>query len=156
VATYPDRPYLRWSFTYEDPQRPSGQRNNDETFLEGCRQLHAMFGSFLELAPDYADYSGTEFAPIEDRTMGILQTQEDKYGRIAAWQQVAKSGDLFAGKRESIPLYKPWHDEWGELAYLHDSSEALTFSLYRYFQAASTHRNFVLRHLLPAHSLVVQ
>jgi len=61
VATYPDRPYLRWSFTYEDPERPSGQRNNDETYLVGCRQLHAMFRGFLDAAPAHADNDGVDF-----------------------------------------------------------------------------------------------
>lgn len=155
VATYPDRPYLRWRFIYESPKHSSEPRHNDETFLEGCRQLHAMFRSFLERT-DHADYDGVEFGSIEDRVMTILQTQANKEGRIQAWQKAAKAGELFGGRGEPIPVYKDWHSDWEKLTWLKDSRKALDSSLYRYFQAASTHRNYVLRHLLPAHGIVVQ
>jgi hypothetical protein len=43
VATYPDQPFLTWEFTYAAPPRPSGRRENQKTFLAGCRRLHEVF-----------------------------------------------------------------------------------------------------------------
>ncbi|MBW2370337.1 MAG: hypothetical protein JRH15_20900, partial [Deltaproteobacteria bacterium] len=42
VATYPDRPYLKWSFVYEYPNRRRVQRDNPRDYLSGCRALHQM------------------------------------------------------------------------------------------------------------------
>ena len=157
VATYPDRPYLQWDYETEYPEiERISTRNNKETFLLACKQVHQMFRDYLEKCPEHAVDDGVEFGSIEDRVIDILKIQASKEGRIDAWQQAAQRGDLFGGIKEIIPEYKPWHDEWGKLAWIDDSSKALEFSLYRYFQAASTHRNYVLRRLLPSHGLIVK
>ena len=97
-----------------------------------------------------------EFETIGARVKEILKTQAPKEDRILAWKQAAQEGDLFGGLKETIPEYHPWHHEWSNLAWIDDSSMAREFSLYRYFQAASTHRNYVLRRLLPSHRPIVK
>ena len=157
VATYPDRPYLHWSYETEHPvEERISPRNNRETFLLACKQMHQMFRDYLEKLPEHDANHGVEFETIEGRVMEILKTQAPKEDRILAWKMAAQGGDLFGGIKEDIPEYQPWHAEWSKLAWIDDSSKALEFSLYRYFQAASTHRNYVLRRLLPSHCLVVK
>jgi hypothetical protein len=43
VATYPDIPYLSWSFTYEYPGLGTPRRDNPEWFLKACAALYAFF-----------------------------------------------------------------------------------------------------------------
>lgn len=157
VATYPDRPYLHWSYEMEYPSKERViPRNNTKTFLLACKQMHQMFRDYLEKRPELAASKGVEFGAIEERVMNIMKTQAPKEDRIAAWQQAAEQGDLFGGPKETIPEYQPWHEEWSKLAWIDDSSQVLKFSLYRYFQAASTHRNYVLRRLLPSRGVIVK
>ncbi|MEN8170594.1 MAG: DUF6765 family protein [Pseudomonadota bacterium] len=156
VATYPDRPYLHWDFDYEHPDKHASNRNNYETFLIGCEKLHGMFADFLQQSPEHSDWDGVAFGDIKDKVSGVLEVQADKQGRINAWNAAAKAGDIYCGMKEEIPVYDPWHQEWSDICWLDDSSKVIDFKLYRYFQAASMHRNYVLRELLPLHGLVVQ
>ena len=48
AVTFPDRPYLKWSFEYEDPKNDSGVRDNPATFLDGCQALHKLFRDFAK------------------------------------------------------------------------------------------------------------
>jgi hypothetical protein len=156
AATFPDRPYLHWSYKIEHPaEKRIDPRNNRDTFLLACKQMHQMFRDYLAKAPKHDANDGVEFDSIQSQVIKILETQAPKEIRIQAWKEAAEKGNLFGGVKE-IPAYQPWHDQWSELAWIADSSEALKFSLYRYFQAASTHRNYVLRRLLPSHGLVVK
>lgn len=153
VATYPDRPYLKWSYETEYPEKQKILRDNQETFLLACERVHQMFCRYLPNSA-HADGPGLAFAGIKEQVQEILKTQADLEGRISAWQKASEDG-LF-GTKEPIPDYEPWHTQWSDLAWLNDSAEILQFSLYRYFQAASTHRNYVLRQLLPAHQIIVK
>ena len=53
AATYPDRPYLKWKFQYDEDDCESenrwSDRDNLETFLEGCRSLHGVFRRFCSI-----------------------------------------------------------------------------------------------------------
>ncbi|WP_455205660.1 DUF6765 family protein [Kaarinaea lacus] len=155
VATYPDRPYLKWSFEYEYPQKRRDQRDNPTTFMEGCEALHNMFKRFAEKRPDHAGDNGKDFAAIEERVRTIINTAAAKEGRIQAWQTAAKAGDLFT-QAETIPDYdaRGWHQQREHLADLQDSTQAIDTAIYRYYQAASRHRHYVLRNLLPEHGLI--
>ncbi len=42
AASYADRPYLKWSFEYEYPERKRLERNNPKDFLDGCKALQGM------------------------------------------------------------------------------------------------------------------
>ncbi len=157
VATYPDRPYLIWDFDYEKPKKKSGERNNPATFLEGCKALHSMFKKFAKFFPEFAENTSyKEFATIKSEIKRILNTQADKKGRIKAWQKAVKSGVLHLSE-EAIPKYKAdaWHNQRNSFDKKKDSKIALDTDVYRFYQAASVHRNNVLRTLLPKHGLVV-
>ncbi|WP_138955025.1 DUF6765 family protein [Vibrio rotiferianus] len=45
VATFPDRPYLKWRFEYYNGQ-DSGWRDNPATYLEYCQNLHSMLSAY--------------------------------------------------------------------------------------------------------------
>ena len=155
VLTYPDMPYLVWSVEYEhNDQREV--RDNPATFLQGCEALHGMFTRFSKQRPDYADGLGKPFGQIRDAVAGILATQGDKGVRIAAWKKAAAAGSLFANG-ENIKAYDAQilHDEFAGLTKWTDSSVVPRKSIFKFFQAASHHRQFVLRELLPDAELLV-
>ncbi len=156
VLTNPDRPYLQWRYVTEHPQSEPVERENLLDFMEGCEKLHRLFRRFLEVWPKYTENSGLDFDTISDRVHSVLEEQVPKEGRIAVWQQAARSGDLFSSAGEMIPEYEG--DSWisrrdsmgGD-----DSLNILDEPVYRFYQAAQAHRSHVLRDLLPGYGLVV-
>jgi len=158
VMTLPDRPYLKWRFTYEYPKKvKSPWRNNPDTFLEGSHALHDLFRRFATSRPDFADSEFKNFSAIESTVRDIINLQAPKEDRIKIWRKAAASGDLFAAGAEEIPLYKAgtWLSQRKQLDGKKDSKLALDADIFRFYQAASVHRIHVLRHLLPGHGLVV-
>ena len=162
VATLPDRPYLVWSFDYEE--RPDAiadvrsTRNNPITFLAGCRALHDMFRRFVGMQRDSHDSGdGREFEVIAPHVREVLLVQANKAGRIAAWQDAAQSGSFFGTAGESIPEYEgdAWNEQWDKLDGSEDCRAAMDLPIWRFYQAASLHRIYVLRDLLPKYGLIV-
>jgi hypothetical protein len=156
VVTYPDRPYLIWRVTFEGDEHPS-QRDNPRTYLEACQALHRFFVDVAEQAPEHRADEGLDFDAIRPIVRAILLTQAPKQGRIERWQQAALECELFASGPEAIPAYDPtaWNRMFEALAEGEDSRVALSSPVYRFYQAASLHRTYVLRELLPGHGLVV-
>ena len=161
VATYPDRPYLVWCFNYERPDAVSGVqsiRNNPGTYLEGCRALHNIFKRFAQMRQEiYGSGDGRDFVEIEDRVSEVLHVQADKAGRIAAWKNAASTGMIFGKANEAIPEYEgeKWNMDWEGLDGTADYQVAMELPVWRFYQAASLHRIFVLRDLLPEFGLIV-
>jgi hypothetical protein len=157
AVTFSDRPYLKWSFEYEDPKSDSGERDNPLTFLEGCRALHTFFRDFAKVRSDYAENDFSKFSDIEKKIENILNVQAPKKKRIQAWQTSAKNGDLFATGPETIPKYNEniWHNERENLFRKGDSGVATGLSIYRFYRAAAVYRTYILRILLPSKGLVV-
>lgn len=157
AVTFPDRPYLKWSFKYEDPEYNSETRDNPATFLEGCKGLHALFRDFAKVKPECAEDSYTEFTDMENEIAAILNLQAPKSERIAAWRHAAKSGNLFASGPEVIPHYNAniWHNERENLSRQRDSGKIKDLSIFRFYQAAAVYRTFVLRILLPSKGLII-
>ena len=160
VATLPDRPYLVWSFDYERPDAVAeirNARNNPSDYLACCRALHDMFRQFADRRPDVFDGGGLEFDAVAPSVEGILRTQAEKAGRIEAWETAARAGAVLGGGGEEIPDYEGenWNRQWEELNGAEDFRHALGMSIWRFYQAASLHRTYVLRDLLPKHGLIV-
>ena len=156
VATYPDRPYLKWSFEYEYPENIRVERDNPRHFLDGCRALHQMFTSFGRVNPALSNGDNLKFTDIRGSVTAILVFQCKKEDRINQWRTAAKGGRL-GPKKFQIPTYDPetWMREGADMNSREDSKAALGSNLYRFYQAASLHRQFVLRELLPDFNLVV-
>jgi len=156
VATYPDRPFLKWSFTYSSGGQ-SGNRPNRETFLLACEKLHGMFGRFAAQYPEaWLDAAAARpFAEISKDVADILAVEADVDGRIEAWQAAAVSGKIFHNPaRTRIPNYDPrtFVDELKAL-HTYDSARANRTLVYLFLRAADVHRDYVLGSLLPAHGI---
>ena len=156
VCTYPDRPYLKWSFEYEYPERDRVPRQNPKDFLDGCRALHQMFTRLGKANPALSNGDGVKFPHIRKSVAGILAFEARKEDRVDRWCKAAKTRKL-SPKGFQIPRYRPekWLQEAADMNSRADSKAALDSNLYRFYQAASLHRQYVLRELLPSHSLVV-
>lgn len=159
VFTYPDRPYLKWKFDYEHPpnKRSSGLRDNPATFLEACEKLHGIFHRLGEKIPDIKQDDYRPFDDIKGSVEQILNKQAPLKDREEAWKTTAENGGLFVNKEKILPYQG---EEWAEgITRLkenpNNSHDALKEPIFRFYQAASIHRTFVLRELLPKHELVV-
>lgn len=161
VATYPDRPYLTWSFDYEREDAVHGRscsRNNPETFLSGCRALHDIFRRFAEAGPsEIRSGDGRDFDAIAGRVASVLETQASKEGRTEAWRKAARTGAIFGADGEEIPDYEgyDWNDRWRALDASESGQDAFGEAVWLFYQAAALHRTYVLRDLLPRHGLIV-
>ena len=161
VATLPDRPYLVWTFDYERPDAvASGRstRNNPVTYLAGCRALHDMFRRFAAMRADArGGGNGRDFDAIARRVRDVLLVQADKDGRIATWQDAARSGEIFGAGDEDIPEYdgRGWNEQWDQLDGAADYQAAGSLPVWQFYRAAALHRTYVLRDLLPKYGLVV-
>ena len=159
VATYPDRPWLVWRFDYERPDAVAGMRSlhdNPDTYLKGCRALHDVFRQFARRHPDLRENGGHDFNDIAGSVRAALLTQADKAGRIAVWQDAARSGALFGTAGETITDYDgdAWKHQWDSLDDSESYNAAMDLPAWGFYQAAALHRTYVLRDLLPKHGLI--
>jgi hypothetical protein len=153
AVTFPDRPYLEWRFNYEDGI-DSGWHNNLETFLEFSQKIHQFFHLIAEANPSWADVDQfQEWQDLEPKVEAILRLQGRKGQRVAAWKKAAELESLF-NIPESIPIYENWNEGFESLA-SGESEKAMKHPIYGFYQAASYHRWYVLRDLLPKHGLMV-
>lgn len=161
VTTYPDKPYLIWSFDYEERNDSvcgkTSIRNNPETFLEGCRALHAVFRKYVGNRSDLDNDDARDFANIEKSVAQILNKPGNAEARTKEWINAAESGSLFGKGDESIPEYDggDWNEQWDSLDDKESYDAAMDLDIWRFYQAASLHRTYVLRDLLPKRGLIV-
>lgn len=160
VSTFPDLPYLKWSFDYEYPEMTNNKeskRNNQKTFLEYSKNIHAVYKRFVKANPQYADSdSAVKFKDIKPKLIEIFANVANIEERINLWKDAMRNGEIMNGSEE-IPNYEltDWDDVQDEFEELARSSDIVNFSLYRFYQAASFHKHYVLRELLPSYGLAV-
>lgn len=162
ALTYPDLPYLRWEFEYEHPLfgKTEYRRQNNLEFLEGCQAIHSFFQLVAKANPVWADETcrvewGDELA---SGLADLLLQQDGTRERSAMWQEGFSQGKLHPSLNgEEIPAYdrKDWEDQRDAFADLSNIQDVCQSDVYRFYQAASLHRHYVLRELLPAHGIVV-
>lgn len=153
AVTFPDRPYLEWRFDYEDGT-DSDWRNNIETFLEFSEKIHRLFKHIADTQQYLADTSTyIAWSDLAPKVKAILQVQGIKEERIAAWKKATQYENLFNIK-EDIPAYQDWNEGVQDLAE-GNSQKVMEHPIYGFYQAASYHRWYVLRDLLPSHGLMV-
>lgn len=154
VGTYPDRPFLRWRFKYEDG-RDSDWRDNRVTFLQASEKLHAAFSDFAHRAG--LSVNAVAFDSIRDKVDKIIRLESAKAGRIKAWVSAIQSGELFELEdNEALHFSKEnWEQQKDSFDDLDSSQSMLHTEVYRYHQAAIYHRDYSLKHLLPRHGVVI-
>jgi hypothetical protein len=154
VSTYPDQPFLEWSFEYEFPEHHIIQqttRNNPETFLEATE---ALYSYYREIPNRFAeDKTVTKYKDIKKIIQQIINTPGNKIQRAALWNKAAKEG-IF-GTKEEIPVYKQPIIKQHEYSKLSRSSDISSTIAYRFSQAAIYHKYYILKELLPKHKITV-
>jgi hypothetical protein len=156
ATTYPDRPFLKWSFTYSDG-RESGERNNTETFLVASEKLHALFCEYAQACPDLCSGAPIPFETIRAKVRAILLLEADQPDRSKAWIKAMADGSLL-GYGFNVTPYdeKAFENERVELVgkdVEHVDAEATL--VFKFLKAANLYRNFVLNDLLPGHGITV-
>lgn len=155
VGTYPDRPFLIWEFAYKNNNKNSGQRNNHDTFLEGCEKIHQAFSEYANQAGISSNF--VDFSKIKTTVSGILAVETDKDGRIEAWKTAINSGDLFEKSDNEALEYSLdfWEQQKDDFEDLEHSYKMLDKHVYKFHQAAIYHRNYTLKQLLPKHGIMI-
>ena len=157
---YPDQPFLKWSFEYECPDLVADKlsdRNNQKTFLAACEKLYDLFTKFLATHKEYFDLEArVEFREIKKKIKEILALEAHKTERAEAWATSLRKGELIE-KKEKIPEYDPhkWEDERNNFVNLTKSTDAAKLDIYKFYQAASYHKHYVLRELLPKYGIII-
>jgi hypothetical protein len=158
VATYPDRPYLTWQFRYEATGKESGLRENQKTFLLGCRKIYEMFLKFGDALPDVIDKASIrKFESIEKAIINILAVEGDLDTRALAWVSAAKSGAIIGNSSgEEIPDYDAsLFANDIQIMSSHTAETVTGTSGFGFLRAAQRHRSYMLETLLPKHNLPV-
>ncbi len=154
VGTYPDRPFLKWEFIYEQNSVSSGIRNNLETFLEACEKLHAAFSLFASKAN--LSVNPVQFSDIKEKIIYILSLEANEERRTEEWIKAIVNGDLFQVNDEALVFEKSeWESQKEAFNELRSSSEIISSDVYRFQQAAIYHRDYTLKQLLPKYGISV-
>lgn len=154
VADYPDRPYLKWKFTYQDGSS-SGWRDNRVTYIEACEKLFKLFCDFRAEEPSrYGDGSVEQgFETIRGIASGIIDFEGVADDRNKKWRDAASAGEF--GAAFEIPLY----DDHQVSRELHDAKdlsmdEGRSVRIWRFTYAVEFIRNMILVDLLPGCGLI--
>lgn len=157
VYTYPDTPFLDWEFEYEDGRRSS--RKNSQTFIEGSEALYNLFREACLKDPSLYEGDHRSFEQIRSSIKDILSfNSDDEDERIDNWvKSFENETSNFTKEKETMPEYLGdyWNSERKALDDNAHSTLILNSPVYNFYKAASYHRHYVLRDLLPSHGIVV-
>lgn len=160
VATYPDRPYLKWSFDYEisrDEKLNFNNRDNKETFIEASEALFKMFKRYIEKNNTIKDPEiNIEFSDVFSVFKDVLAKEGTCEERINEWNEVIKANLGFESEEnEILPfLGEAWFAELND--FVPDNYISIdNSSIYQFYNAANYHRNYILKKLLPGKGIYV-
>jgi hypothetical protein len=167
VVSYPDRPYLKWSYTDHFGNR--AVRDNTAIFKEAAHECHQNFCRYREypslgeavFAKHYPEPAAfTEF----DKALAEI-IDEDGDARLVKWQAMIANGRF--GFKESADYVANGDDSWRALAIGSDEDDAgseefpvdyragFPTSNWKLFHSALlAHQFFVLHELLPDYGLL--
>ncbi len=150
VATYPDRPYLRWKYVREK-NRKEVSRDNPKDFLKGCELLYNFFIDFVNDNPVHGKPDTRGFADIRKTVEGILKKEGKKKERITQWKKAIARNALFqATQKDKKVKYEETDWEYHRISkYLNDHKNLDNCHASHFIHAAWKHRNYVLYDLLP-------
>ncbi len=178
AATYPDRPYMEWTINWSRPDQRTAdlmldKRNNPETFLAGAEKIHEMFMRYAaelkqaeannkfigwgDKTPATASFPPAHsFAEVKDKIDAVLRAPGDKAFRCEKWNEFSQE---VLG--EPIPAYQgeAWNHSWKELSESSEPKQAKDLQgahIWQFYRAASVHRNFTLRVLLPDQDIILR
>ncbi len=158
AATLPDRGYVRWRCEYEVGERVLG-RENPRVFWRACQELYGFFTKALGAAPWMGE--GAQPLELDERAAVIkrlIRTCGEEQERCRAWREAIKAGILhpLAGdERAPVHSFRKLEKPLDSLPDMPDPREIRRRFIYRFYQAASYHRHYALRRLLPSWGIVV-
>lgn len=150
VATYPDRPYLVWEYTYESGEKV--ERNNVADYLEACKGLHRFFGTLATRNTAYRD--GGPVVPweaISESIQDILSYEAPLEDRVRRWRDAISGGELFEGQAADGSITYG-RRTWRSARIIYHFSQGGTVGDCdgcHFVRAAWGYRHFVLHQLLP-------
>lgn len=155
VGTYPDRPYLHWQYTYENHNKTS-DRDNPATFLEGCEKMYKLLLAYGKRC-DKAHKPLVLFKDVKDKIDAILRAELPMQGRINLWKTAIITNDLYTAESDEALDYDHhiWEKQKADFNSLPHSAMAKELDVYKFHQAATYHRYYVLKDLLPKHDIVI-
>ncbi|HAS89705.1 MAG TPA: hypothetical protein DCS48_10440 [Desulfovibrio sp.] len=158
VLEYPDIPCLKWSFKYEHREGIIN-RDNPATFLQACEALYNFFREVCENYPEIYEGSHRNFAEIKNTLQSdIIPYQDLVEGRIEKWKDSFRdptSNFTPTGEEFLEYLGDKWNEQRESLDDTAHSSEVVDRPVYQFYKAASYHRHYILRDLLPEKKIVV-
>jgi hypothetical protein len=150
VATYPDRPYLRWKYVREK-NRKEVSRNNPKDFLMGCEHLYNFFVEFVTDNPTHGKPAAREFGDIRAKVEAVLKKEGKKQDRIKQWKSAIANNSLFqATQKDKRVKYDESVWEYHRInKHLAVNQTLDNCHASHFIHAAWKHRNYVLYELLP-------
>ena len=148
--SYPDIPFLDWEFKYEKA-RPEGgivcSRHNHDDFVESTKCLYDFFASYVRNRYSYPKI--TPYEKIQETIKEVLTVQGDSEARGNAWKG--------SGLIPCTASYdaKVWEEQKMHFADFGTSEKGSETNCYRFHQAATYHRYYMLKDLLPSQGIAV-
>jgi hypothetical protein len=153
VLTYPDRPYLKWRFKYQDGT-PS-VRANPETYLEGCEELHRRFVQFSSAYYGNLARTPLGWQSIRSLVKDIIEKEGKGDERVDYWMNAMDKNYLPNVEPPQVYDDQTWSRELEEFEDDGSPEQFISSAPYRFFCAADYHRGYVLKRLLPGYGLMV-
>ncbi|MGR4000919.1 MAG: hypothetical protein OD811_03890 [Alphaproteobacteria bacterium] len=172
ASTCPDKPFLNWSLGWEEPNLRSNlprmeQRNNPVTFLEGAEALYKFFVEFRNKIEGSDELLRSVTPPVEWSLLkpnieSVINEAGDTDYRRKKWLEMAETvfpmNRIEQGFDEAIPPYKgeSWNEDWkiiknDEGSLDRNALEGKPFE--QFYLAATEHRRYTLKELLPRHGI---
>jgi len=151
VATFPDRPYLKWRYAQENGNVV--KRNNVDDYLEAGKNLHGFLGSFVKDNPTHGSpQTPRTWDAIASEIRKILVKEATKEKRIELWKKAIAGNKLFnAVNKDKAIDYSEKEWKSARIAYhFADQGDIADCNGYLFHQAAWKHRSYVLHDLLPS------
>jgi len=160
VGTYPDRPYLKWTYEYEKNKFiKSDRRDNTANYMEACECLYYFFNEYCKKNPNERDPAGPRgWDSISHTIRFILGVEAPRDQRIPVWRKNIASGEFCEvtpidkyieyDKKLWMPNRIDWESDEKGIP-VHETNAC------RFISAARRHRHFVLYELLPQIGLLM-
>lgn len=160
VATFPDRPYLKWQYR-RMKDNVLVKRNNQKDFLEGSKALFEMFLEYKNLTGSFSDRNlqPVNWITLKPVVEDIFRLEGSKEERSEAWKRAMREGRI-TGSSERIPKYLG--ESWTELvegiyfnpATAPEPGKLVKTDIHKFYRAIRFHRNTVLTDVLPNHGIL--
>ena len=160
AATYPDRPYLRWTLHHEQPSGLddpglAATRDNQATYFRACTRLNAVYRAFFRGETDLPDEGHRPFRPAAEREIkSILAEEGTENERCQRWVQGIGSGLLF--QPETADLALEYSTQGWDVEAMTGTPLAVSTQAYLFNRAARHYLETLLGDILPSMGILVR